>query len=163
LPVEAAPGDPQPIRFQVAELPEVAATITEHQAHARMSRSELLDRMLPAMAEMWTVLRKGCRSRDPKLARFCRRLRSQYACLWTFVKVEGVEPTNNLAERVLRRAVLWRRRSFGCHSVEGCRFVERILTVTQTLRQQKRSIIDFLQRTIESHRERKCLPSLLTQ
>jgi transposase len=54
------------------------------------------------------------------------------------VRGNGLEPTNNRAERVLRRALLWRRRSFGCHSAEGCRFAERILTVVQTLREQQR-------------------------
>ena len=72
--------------------------------------------------------------------------------MWTFVVVQGVEPTNNHAERVQRRAVLWRRRSFGCHSADGCRFVERILTVVQTLRLQKRSVVQFLQEAIAAHR-----------
>jgi transposase len=56
------------------------------------------------------------------------------AALWTFARVEGLEPTNNAAERALRPAVLWRKRSFGCHSAGGCRFVERLLSAVQTLR-----------------------------
>ena len=66
--------------------------------------------------------------------------------LWTFSQVEGVEPTNNQAERALRRAVLWRRKSFGTQSETGSRFVERILTVVTTLRQQGRSVLDYLKR-----------------
>ena len=54
--------------------------------------------------------------------------------LWTFAFVQGVEPTNNRAERVLGGAVLWRKGSLGSSSEGGCRFVERILTVVQTLR-----------------------------
>ncbi len=81
--------------------------------------------------------------------------------LWTFVDREGVEPTNNHAERVLRRAVLWRRRSFGCHSPEGCRFVERILTAVQSLRQQGRSVLKFLGETIAAHRAGKNAPRLV--
>jgi transposase len=64
--------------------------------------------------------------------------------LWTFVRVEGIEPTNNNAERPLRRAVLWRRKSFGTQSESGARFVERILTVVITLRQQGRDVLDYL-------------------
>jgi transposase len=64
--------------------------------------------------------------------------------LWTFVQVEGVEPTNNAAERPLRRAVLWRRRSFGTQSPAGSRFVERVLTAVTTLRQQRRDVMDYL-------------------
>ena len=53
--------------------------------------------------------------------------------MWTFLRVEGVEPTNNAAERGLRRAVLWRRKSFGTQSVAGSRFVGRVLTAVSTL------------------------------
>ena len=90
------------------------------------------------------VLLSGCRTRDRAFARFWVRLDDEFMSLWAFVDREGVEPTNNHAERVLRREVLWRRRSFGCHSADGCRFVERILTVTQSLRQQARSALKFL-------------------
>ena len=81
--------------------------------------------------------------------------------LWTFVRAEGVEPTNNAAERALRPAVLWRRRSFGCHSEEGCRFVERMLTVVQTLRLQERQVIDYLAAAITAHRQGLPTPKLL--
>jgi transposase len=64
--------------------------------------------------------------------------------LWTFVRMEGVEPTNNGAERALRRAVLWRKKSFGTQSPTGSRFVERILTVVTTLRQQSRDVLEYL-------------------
>jgi transposase len=64
--------------------------------------------------------------------------------LWTFVRVEGVEPTNNNAERPLRRAVIWRRKSFGTQSESGSRFVERILTVVTTLRQQGLDVLEYL-------------------
>jgi len=60
--------------------------------------------------------------------------------MWTFVTVEGVEPTNNDAERPLRRAVLWRRRSFGAQSESGSQFVARILTTVTTLRLQHRAL-----------------------
>jgi hypothetical protein len=64
--------------------------------------------------------------------------------LWAFVRMKGVEPTNNTAERALRRAVLWRRKLFWTQSVAGSRFVERILTVVTTLRQQGRGVLDYL-------------------
>ncbi len=56
-----------------------------------------------------------------------------------------MEPTNNLAERILRSLVLWRKISFGCHSKKkGFRFVERILTVTQTMKLQGKAVFQFL-------------------
>ena len=125
------------------------------------TRTELDERMAPLMVAMLGVLGDGCRTRDRKFARFCTRLRTDYLHLWTFVDTEGVEPTNNHAERVLRRAVLWRRRSFGCHSADGCRFVERILTVVQTLRQQKRSVLEFLSQAIQSRRAGQTAPRLV--
>jgi transposase len=125
------------------------------------SRAELDERMEPLVEELGEVLWSGIRSRDRGLARFCARLQSNSTALWTFVAVEGVEPTNNRAERVQRRAVLWRRRSFGCHSAEGCRFVERLLTVVQTLRQQGRSVLAFLTETIIAHRAGTPAPQLI--
>jgi transposase len=64
--------------------------------------------------------------------------------LWTFLRVAGVEPTNNCAERALRRAVLWRRKSFGTQSAEGSRFVGRVLTAVTSLRQQGRDVLEYL-------------------
>ena len=64
--------------------------------------------------------------------------------LWTFVRVEGIEPTNNAAERALRHAVLWRKASHGTDSETGSRFVEKILTVVATCRQQGRNVLECL-------------------
>ena len=72
--------------------------------------------------------------------------------LWTFVRKDGVEPTNNHMERLLRPGVLWRKNALGCLSEGGCRFVERILTVMQTLRLQKRPMLDYLYRSMLAHR-----------
>jgi transposase len=96
-----------------------------------------------------------------KTAAFCRNLLALEPALWTFVRVAGVEPTNNAAERVLRPAVLWRRRSFGCHSAAGCRFVERMLTAVQTLRLQQRGVLDYLVAAITAHRQGLDSPKLL--
>ncbi len=106
------------------------------------------------------VLGAGARSRDRKLVRCCRRLWSVYPALGTFVVVEGAEPTNHHAERVQRRAVLWRR-TFGCPSAAGCRFVERILTVVRSLRLQERSVVQFLQQAVAAHRSASPGPKLV--
>src|SRR5262249_49540028 len=74
---------------------------------------------------------------------------------------EGVEPTNNHGERVLRRGVLWRKNAFGSRSEGGCRFVERMLTVVQTRRLQGRSVLGYLYRALVAHREGLPAPSLL--
>ena len=83
------------------------------------------------------------------------------AALWTFAKVEGVEPTNNAAERAIRKAVLWRKGSFGSASPSGSRFVERMLTVCESLRAQGRSILDFVENTIRASLCGQPQPSLV--
>lgn len=107
------------------------------------------------------LLQRGSRCGCAPTAAFCRNLLELEPALWTFTRVAGVEPTNNAAERALRPAVLWRRRSFGCHSDAGCRFVERMLTVVQTLRLQKRPVLDYLVETITAHRQGLQAPKLL--
>jgi hypothetical protein len=100
--------------------------------------------MLPLMARVQTLLQEGVVSAEAKVQGTCRNLLKREAALWTFVWELGVDPTNNCAERPLRRAVLWRRRSFGTQSEAGSQFVERILTAVTTLRQQRRDVLDFL-------------------
>jgi transposase len=100
--------------------------------------------MLPLIARVRTLLQEGAAGADAKTQGTCRNLLKREAALWTFVWEPGVEPTNNCAERPLRRAVLWRRRSFGTQSEAGSQFVERILTSVTTLRQQRREVLDYL-------------------
>ncbi len=64
--------------------------------------------------------------------------------LFTFLVEEGVEPTNNRAERMIRFAVLWRKRSYGTKSDKGNRWVERILSLRQTCRLQGKSTFEVL-------------------
>ena len=75
----------------------------------------------------------------------------------------GVASANNHAARILRLGMLWRKNAFGCHSAAGCRFVERMLTVVQTLRLQNRPVLDYLHRAIVAHRAGLPAPQLLSQ
>jgi transposase len=125
------------------------------------TRDELSARMQPHVEALQEVILSGAECRDPRTRRFCARLLTDAYGLWTFVDTDGVEPTNNHGERVLRFGVIWRRRSFGCHSAAGCRYVERMLTVVQTLRLQKRNIVAYLSDSIAAHREGKPGPKLV--
>jgi transposase len=91
----------------------------------------------------------------------CRELYGHREWLWTFLEVQGVEPTNNAAERSLRHAVIWRKLSFGTQSEQGSRFVETMLTTIETCRQQNLSVIDHVTRSIENHFHKQNPPSLL--
>jgi len=117
--------------------------------------------MLPLMARVTTLLQEGVGGADAKTQGTCRNLLKLEAALWTFVWESEVEPTNNRAERPLRRAVLWRRRSFGTQSEVGSQFVERILTAVTTLRQQQRDVLDYLTAACAAAIGKDPAPSLL--
>ena len=98
---------------------------------------------------------------DDQTAATCANLLKVETALWTFVRKEGVEPTNNTAERALRHGVIWRHTSFGTHSPDGSRFVERMLTVRATLHQQQRNVLHFLTQTCQAALHNQPPPSLL--
>lgn len=75
--------------------------------------------------------------------------------------VEGVEPTNNAAERAIRPAVIWRRTSFGSQSQGGSNFVARMLTVVTTLKSQRRNVLEFMTQAVSAKRQSQPTPSLL--
>jgi transposase len=112
---------------------------------ATIDRPTLLVELAPLQAELRQALDDGL---DPPHAvvagALCGNLLDAWPALWTFAHIDGVEPTNNAAERALRPAVLWRKGSFGTQSDDGSRFVERIMTVAATCKQQGRSLLDFL-------------------
>lgn len=128
-----------------------------------LDRAGLQARLDPIARELQEVLEQGCGCADSKAASFCVNVLALYPALWLFAAIEGVEPTNNHAERILRLGVLWRKNAFGSHSAAGCRFVERMLTVVQTLRLQKRPVLDYLHRAIVAHRSGLPAPQLLGQ
>ena len=118
----------------------------------------------PLMVRVRTLLDEGAAGADAKAQGTCRNWLKREAALWTFVWESGVEPTNNSAnsaERPLRRAVLWRRRSFGTQSAAGSLFGERILTAVPTLQQQRRDIMDYLAAVCAAGICKQAPPSLL--
>ena len=126
-----------------------------------IDRPALTTQLEPLIEELRAALERGSGCADAKVGTFCDNVLALYPALWLFAGVEGVEPTNNHAERMLRMGVLWRKNAFGCHSESGCRFVERMLTVVQTLRLQKRSVLNFLEESIIAHRSGTPAPALV--
>lgn len=127
------------------------------------TRAQLQEALAPIQLRMNRVLIEGLCGDDPSVAAFGENLLRIEEALWTFTTTAGVEPTNNHLERLLRRAVLWRKRSFGSWSVSGCRFVERILTVVQTRRLQNQSVLRYLHEALVAHRTGQPCPRLLPQ
>jgi transposase len=108
--------------------------------------------------EVRLLLERGVGCGCAKTAGVCREMLAVEASLWTFAGREGMEPTNNAAERAVRHAVCWRKTSYGTDSERGSRFVERMLTVVASCRQQGRSVLDFLVQAVTGQN-----PSLLPQ
>lgn len=126
-----------------------------------IDRETLAQCLRPVQRSFEALMRQGTRVAHETTAKFCQNLLDLGPALWTFIRVPGVEPTNNHAERVLRRAVIWRKRSFGADSEAGCRFVERVMTAVMSRRLQKLPVLSFLEATIKAHRSGTQPPSLL--
>ena len=156
-------GDPQAKRLG-HELLRPTRELFRHWARYRdgtLTRRGLKRRMAPICRRVESLLLRGAFSGNPRLVGMCRELYDHRRWLWTFLKVEAVEPTNNASERALRQAVIWRKLSFGTQSAAGSRFVETILTVVETCRQQSRNVYAFIASAVEAHLTRQSAPSLL--
>lgn len=129
----------------------------------RTTREQLKQQLAPVVRQMNRVLLEGWTGDDPTVKAFCNNLLEVEHGLWAFTREEGVEPTNNHMERLLRRAVLWRRKSFGSQSAAGCQFVERILTVVQTRRLQGKSVLEYLHDALVAQRAGLPCPKLVPQ
>jgi transposase len=117
--------------------------------------------MRPVRREVERLLVAGQTCGVPPTAGTCRKILTVREALWTFVRVAGVEPTNNAAERAIRPGVLWRKGSFGTHSAEGSRFAEALLTVVATLKQQHRPVLAYMTAACEAALCHEPAPSLL--
>ena len=135
----------------------------------QLTRIELAQAVEPIQAKFFSILQEavelqiGEHDKTPlaKTVRTCRNLLKLFDSLWLFVREEGVEPTNNAAERAIRPAVIWRRTSFGSDSAAGSEFVSRLLTVVSSLNLQERNILDFLVESVSAARSGEIPPSLL--
>jgi len=126
-----------------------------------LSQAEFLIRLPAFQYAVHHALVEGASCSHSKTAKTCRLILKVEPALWTFATYPGVEPTNNSAERALRTAVIWRGISHGTQSEAGSRFVERILTIVETCRQQERYPLDYLRLAVLAHRQGLSAPSLL--
>lgn len=129
--------------------------------HAKSTWEVFQAEMTPIRQRVNNLLLRGTCSGNVRLVGMCSELYHHREWLWTFVEVQGIEPTNNTAERALRPAVIYRKLSFGTQSASGSRFIERMLTVSETCRLQGRSIFAYLTSAVEAHFQGQIVPSLL--
>lgn len=126
-----------------------------------LKRSTFQSYMSPLRREVERLLEAGSRCGVSPTEGMCHEILKRREALWTFVQVQGVEPTNNAAERAIRPGVQWRKISFGTQSEEGSRFVESMMTVVATLKQQKREVLAYLTAVHEAALRGEAAPSLL--
>jgi transposase len=126
-----------------------------------LSRAELQRGLRPIRDDVEGLLLRGLFSGRAQVMGMCRELYDHRSWLWTFVDQEGVEPTNNASERALRHAVIWRKLSFGTQSGGGSRFVETMLTVIETCRQQSRNVFAYVTAAVQAHFAQHATPSIL--
>jgi transposase len=117
--------------------------------------------MRPLRRRVARLLKAGQACGVAKTAGVCREVLKVYDALWTFVRVEGIEPTNNTAERAIRPGVLWRKGSGGTQSAQGSRFVEAMMTVVATLKQQHRNVLGYMTEACQAAYMGLPAPSLL--
>ena len=130
-----------------------------------MPRDQLLKQAIPIRKRVGEYLEQGTYT-DPtlKASGFCKNLLKYFNALWTFLYVEGVEPTNNHGERCLRPSVIWRKKYFCTRSDYGSEFVARTASIIMTCKLQSKSSFVFLSQTLQSHfaPEGSIAPSLVS-
>lgn len=129
----------------------------------KLKRTTFQVYMSSLMPRVQNLLEQGTLLDNKKSARTCKKILKIYPALWTFVEVEGVEPTNNISEHAVRHPVIIRKLSYGTQSEWGSRFMERILTVNATCNQQNRSVLDFIRQACESKLTGSSAPSLIPE
>jgi len=127
-----------------------------------LERAGLQQEMQPVQIKLRQLLEEGPSLPLGQAQAFCRDVLALWPALWTYLTVEGVEPTNNAAERALRPAVLWRKGCFGTQSDDGNLFVARILTVVATCHQQERHVLPFLTDAVRAHLAGSPAPSIIS-
>ena len=118
----------------------------------RIDRAQLMRRSLPIRREFLALAKRWWDCDNRKVANMANAIGANFERLFCFLDQEGVEPTNNSVERALRRAVQWRKTSFGNRSIVGAVATARLLTVAQTCSQQHRSALAYLTDSVRRHR-----------
>jgi transposase len=126
-----------------------------------LERDALLETVAPAQRALQSALELGVQFGSGKQRGLFRMLLQEWERLWVFLEAEGVEPTNNRAERALRGGVIWRKTSFGSQSERGRQYVERLLTVVGTARLHGRPVLDYLTEVMRASHAGRPAPELL--
>jgi transposase len=129
-----------------------------------ITREELYYQTRPIVRAVGEFLEQG-RYTAPELkaARFCKNLLERFSSLWVFLEKEGVEPTNNHAERCLRKSVIWRKKYFGTRSEYGSEYVARTASLNATAKLQKQNPFHYLSEALKSQFSKQKIPSIIKE
>ena len=128
-----------------------------------IDRRQLILKSIPLQKKLFALAEAHLDDADREVRNLATALFVHFQRLFTFLEEDGVEPTNNVAERILRTAVQWRKISFGNRSHNGEIATARLLTVAQTCRRQHRHVLGYLADAMRCHRRHAPAPSLLPQ
>lgn len=131
-------------------------------AAAAITRTGLKQTLAPVRRDVERLLRKGFVCGHGPTEGTCTELLHHREWLWTFLDHDGVQPTNNASERALRHGVIWRKLSFGTQSSSGSRFVETLLSIIETCRQQGRNVWEFVTEAVRRMFHRRRSKTLLS-
>jgi len=127
----------------------------------QISQKQLNLAMRPIRSRFKILVRCGLQSEDKFMVALCKSLRKRWPAVWSFAKYpEKVEPTNNRAERALRKHVIWRKISQGSKSLNGLTFAQRLMTITTSLGQQGRNVMEFIETMLRNFRAGLAPPKL---
>src|SRR3984957_16154161 len=127
----------------------------------KLSRVQFQEAMTAVREAVRLALQRGKKCRCSKTAGTCKELLGHEEWPWAFGDVEGVEPTNNEAERTERQGVLWRKTSGGTDSLQGNRFGDPVLRGVHPCRRQGKNLLDYLNACIQAWRHDRTPPSLI--
>ena len=157
-------GPPEGRAFGAAGLTIAQALmrgVREHKQHGDRDRFE--NEVRPHLGELIELLVDGASAEIPKVSGFAAHLLARAEALWVFADNPGVPPTNNIAERAIRKAVLWRKNCFGSQSDRGLRFAERMMTVIATKRRRAEGVLDYLVEVARAANSGMPTPELMPQ
>ena len=128
---------------------------------APLTRAELIAKVWPIEKRLFALAARSLEAPNADVRNLARAFFKHHPAFFTFVHEDGVEPTNNAAERALRTAVVWRKIMLGTRSDQGERAVERLLTIARTCQVQHLNALVYLTAAITAHRRHQTPPSLL--
>jgi hypothetical protein len=127
----------------------------------QISQKQLNLAIRPIRSRFKILVKCGLQSKDKFMVALCKSLRKRWSAVWSFAKFpEKVEPTNNRAERALRKHVIWRKISQGSKSLNGLTFAQRLMTITTSLGQQGRNVMEFIETMLRNFRAGLAPPKL---